>query len=169
MSKLSRSIVANLPDPALNWRWRCFMPTSLVRNPNGILVEEVNFTHTSIPSRPRFGGGTNTYFPEFNDISAVDMTFYETTDYRSLKFLYNWRSLVLDSNGNYGLPEGPAGYKKTIKIEFYGMENSISPVWVGKLKGIWPTEISPQTLTYSSKERIQIQASFSVDSNEVDL
>jgi hypothetical protein len=169
MSKLLRSIVSNLPDPALNWRWRCFMPPSLVSNPNGIIVEEVNFTHTSIPSGPRFGGGTNTYYPGFNDISGVSITFYETSKYQSLKFLYLWRSLVLDADGNYGVPNGPDGYKKTVKIESYDHKNSSSPVWVGKLKGIWPTEIDAQTLTYSSKERLQVTASFSVDSNEVDL
>jgi len=118
---------------------------------------------TKIPAKARHGGATNTYFPDFNDIGTLSVTFYETKDYDCLKWLTEWRKKVVDPvTGIYGVPDE---YKVTATLELYSFEEGAStPVVTYNLEGVWPSEVPDFTGSYDDSEgRVKWPVVFSVD------
>lgn len=159
-----------LNDPAPDWRYLVRWPeikgvTSRMAN-EWVIAETLTFTHPSIPSQGRHGGGTMTYFPDFNNIASSSITLYEDQYYSALFYIMSWRNLVIDQEGNYGLP---IEYKRNIDIEIYSIFDSSEPTIVGTLYGVWPSEISAFEYSYEGQDRIKLQVDFSVDAGSVDF
>lgn len=166
MARLNRDIGLGLLDPAPSWRWIAEMPSiDGAPNVSKFVIESVTATHPKIPSTGRFGGGTNRYYPQMNDIDGTSMTFYETSEYDATRYLYSWQRLVLHPNGCYGLPKD---YKKFMQINLYDNADDSSPKLQVRLNGIWPTDIGSFDLNYTESGRRTVTANFSVDSNEIE-
>lgn len=159
-----------LNDPAPDWRYLVRFPEILgVTSPMSrewVVAETFTFTHPSIPSQGRHGGGSMTYFPDFNDIAGSSITLYEDQYYSALFYIMQWRKLIIDDQGNYGVSNF---YKKDLKVEAYSYQDSKNPVMVGTLHGTWPSEVSAFEYSYEGQDRIKVQVEFSVDAGSVDF
>ncbi len=155
----------SVPDPALTSQWLVRFPNST--NAYSSIPEEMTTPFTKVPAKARHGGGTNTYFPDFNDIGTISITFYETKDYDCLKWITEWRKKVVNpDDGSYGLPND---YKVTITVELYSFEEGDdTPKITYELEGCWPTEIPDLTGSYDDAEgRVKWAIPFSVDSAKI--
>lgn len=170
-SQLDRSFGERLADPALAWRYLAKWPEipgieqPMIPN-SWVIAESIAIPHPSIPATPRFSGGSMTYFPEFADIESINVSFYESQYYQALRYIMQWRSLILDSRGNYGLPRD---FKKELSVLIFSSEDSRSPVIIGRVEGAWPSEVNAIEYSYENEDRIRLEVTFSVDSTSVDF
>ncbi len=160
---LSRNRAQQLAPPAIDWRWVVNLP-SIPGAPNSknIVVEAIEFPHFSISAIPRFNGASNRHYPGISEISAFAMTFYEDNMFSATKYLYAWKSLVVDTNGIYGVP---ADYKKDLRLRMYDIQDHI--MFNGTLQECWPTNISSYSLNYNDSNRLTISAQFATDGSTV--
>lgn len=162
MSILDRFNALNAPDPALKFRFYVYVPDTT--DSYHCVVENITATFVKIPSKPRFNGGSNSYYPDTNDIDGLSITFYEAYDYRVSAWLSRWRALVVRSDGFYGIP---SEYKKTIMIHAYN-NNSENPTLKLQYSGCWPTDQQPFEFSYEDATgRMTVQAQFSVDNTQL--
>jgi hypothetical protein len=160
------SIIDSLPDPLLSWKWVCtFLPT--FDGANGIpvaYVENVSLPFASIsPKAGLFGGGTYTYYPAFEDISAFDVVFYEDKFMGTTKWIKSWYDAIRNpANGAYYLP---TSYKRDMRLELHNQEGSKVAEVV--LQNIWPTAKGNWDMDYTSDSRLQVHQNFSIDSAKI--
>lgn len=162
MAILDRLHALYAPDPSLKSRFYVYVPDT--NDPYHCVVETINATFNKIPAKPRFGGGSNTYFPDNNDIDAITITFYETYKYQVCAWLSRWRALIVKPDGSYGLPPE---YKRDFRVALFNYNNE-EPTLTLTYKGCWPTDQNPFALAYEDAEgRLQVEATFSVDNLEM--
>ena len=125
-----------------------------------IAVEAINFEHLNIESVPRHNGYTSIHFPGFNNLQSVNIAFYETEDYLVTKYLRSWQRLVIDKNGNYGVP---SSFKQNIVFRCYGWSDTTTPKLEGTLVGCWPTTQSDLAMDYTTSGRVVVSCAFAVD------
>ena len=161
---LTSDFADSVPDPALTHQWLVRFPNST--NAYSSIPEEMNVSFTKIPAKPRHNAGTNTYFPDFYDISAISVTFYETKDFDCTKWIRDWRKKIVNhSDGVYGVSDE---YKVDATLELYSIDSE-TPVLTITLKGVWPTEQNDWQLSYDDAEgRIKCIVPFSVDDAEIE-
>lgn len=162
---LERYLAHGLPDPAQNTLWYAWFPFT-----NGmvyhVLAEQITPTFPKTPSKPRPTDGSMTYYPDTSDIDGLNCTFYESFDLRVCAWLRAWRKLVVDNEGNYGVP---AIYKKEVVVQLYSCDDLRTPIKTMRYHGIFPTDQTPLTLSYDEESgRITVEAQFSADSMEVE-
>jgi hypothetical protein len=154
----SEDYADSILDPALTSQWLLQFPN--LAN-NQIFAESLSVNFTKIPAKARHGGGSNTYFPDFNDIDAISVVFYENQNYETTKWINEWRRKVVKEDGTYGLP---IEYKLDVLASFYPVDSETASLEV-KFLQIWPTEQA--SIDYSNEDtsgRVKITVPFSVDS-----
>lgn len=161
---LERYLAHSLPDPAQNTLWYCSVPFT-----NGmvyhVLAERAAPTFSKTSFRPRPAAGRQKYYPEATDIDGINITFYETFDFRVTNWLHSWRKLVVDDDGNHG---PPALFKKEIIFRLYARDNLSKPSMTMIYTGCAPTDQTAYELSYEDETgRITIEAQFSVDRMEM--
>ena len=148
--------VRNIPDPALQSRWRVRMPGAQELE---CIAESVQVIFRGVGAVARHGQAKVVYYPDTSEIDALNIVFYETHDYKVTDYLHKWRLQVRKPNGDYGLP---VEYERTIVIELLAHEDD-SVVKTFEYEGAWPTDPSPIELSYEDPAgRIQITAQFRV-------
>ena len=148
---------------APSWRFWVQLPDlEGVSPPPQVIVVGGNFSHPHVDSEARFRSGSYNYFPQFNDIEAIDIEFMETEDYEVTQYLYNWFGLVVHDDGTYGLPDI---YKKEIYLYLLGHEDAGgSHKYLIRYNGAFPTRrasVDP----VENDDFIRVSCNFSVDSN----
>lgn len=143
--------------PLWDWKWHC---TSLPFGFRTDYVETVSLPFPSFNVKPLFGGGTFTYYPGFEEISAFDMQLYEDQKVRAIEWLTMWKGRIRDPDtGAYFLP---TNYKYDIGIELLNDKNQ--SVVKATLKNCWPTQKGNWDLTNSSTNGIlKVHQNFSCD------
>lgn len=171
-------------EPALQWRWLVVIPSisGIVSNAQSLgqtihtpnisqiytnYIEDISFPHIIAPAHSRFIEGGHVYFPEAKNIQHASITFYEDYSYLTTNYLYTWKSLVVDVNGNYGIPGEPSdvdgssnGYKQPINLFTYDVTGKCN--FQAILAGCFPTGISSATYTQHN-DRLIVSCEFSVD------
>ena len=157
---LSRDSAFGVPDPALASLYKVFVP--FLGSTTILVAETISPTYQKIPAVARFGHGSNTYFPDVNDIDGLTITFYETHDFLVTKWLKAWRKMVVNpEDSSYGVP---TTYKQEISVHYYNGW-SPAPVYLARYIGCWPTDQGTFSLDYSNLEgKLSVEAQFSVDS-----
>lgn len=157
----SEDYADSILDPALTSQW-------IIRFPNltseQIFAETLGLSFQKIPAKARHGGASNTYFPDFNDVDAVSITFYENKNYETTKWINQWRLKVVNKDGTYGLP---IDYKVDAEASFYPIDSDEATLRVA-IKQMWPTEQA--SIDYSNEDsagRVKVTVPFSVDSVEI--
>ena len=148
---------------APSWRFWVQLPElDGIRPPPQVIVVGGNFSHPHVDSEARFRSGSYNYFPQFNDIEAIDIEFMETENYEVTEYLYNWFGLVVHDDGTYGLPDI---YKKEVYLYLLGHEDENSQhKYLIRYNGAFPTRratIDP----VENDDFIRVSCNFSVDSN----
>lgn len=162
MAILDRIHALYAPDPALKFRFYVHVPD--VDDMYSCVVDTISATFPKVPAKARFGGGSNTYFPDTNDIDGLSITFYEAYDYRVTAWLSRWRAKVVKPDGTYGLPPE---YKRDITVMMFNYSVE-TPVMTMTYKDCWPTDQNPFALSYEDSEgRLQVEAQFAVDNLEL--
>lgn len=162
---LERYLAHSLPDPAQSNLWYLICPFT-----NGqvyhVLAERVSITFPKNAFRPRPADGKFKYYPETSDLDGINVTFYETFDYRVLAWLNSWRKLIKDDDGNY---HPPALFKKEMIVRLYDRINLTSPRVTITYEGVAPSDQTPFELGYDDEtSRITVEAQFSVDAQKIE-
>ena len=170
-----------IPDPAWSWAFRCLefrltnistIGASLSAGSSLIdlrYVQGVSLPHPYFDHAPAFREATRTYYPGFNDVNSLSVTFFEDSQYRVHRMLNNWLSLIRNKFGLYSLPKS---YKGTMLVAGYPANSgrsaggTQSPTYVFRVTGLFPTTQPPTDYSYDSNGRLTIPMEFSVDSAE---
>jgi len=169
-SLLDRDYGEALNDPAPSWRYLVEFPEisgiSERMAQSWVVAESFTLTHPHIPSQGRFGGGSMTYFPDFNDISGTNVELYEDVNYSALHYIYAWKKLILDEFGNYA---AASEYKYPLTLNLFSHTDSSTPVMKGTLHGCWPSEVTEHQYSYEGADRVKTSVQFSVDSSTIEF
>jgi hypothetical protein len=106
------------PTPA--WRFYCTLPTVSGTVLNG---QQLSFyiERCSIPlpginfEAAAFNSGER-QFPNLRTIDIINMVLMEDTNYSVIQYLRAWKNLIIDDQGNYGLP---STYMLPIQLQPY--------------------------------------------------
>ena len=152
----------NTHDPFFGFRWR--IKSFPIGGFDLKYVEKVTVPWATYESIPIYGQGYNRYYHSVHDIDAINITFYEDAELTVSKMLVGWRKLIQE-DGYYGLP---VYYKKDIEIELLANNSDVGiAVFTGY--GAWPSAIEGMNLAYDSSERVQITATFTIDSGKLEF
>jgi len=105
--------VRALPDPQLSFKWDCVFPTLAGYTP---VVERVGIPSTGLERQVSVLGGKEQYYPGFERVGTLPVTFYQDSNGDILGYIAAWRNLIRNPDGtrNY-----PATYEKTVVVNFY--------------------------------------------------
>lgn len=164
-TQLSKLMPDVLPDPLLTSRWIAkVVPIITFEGATHSLpseyIESIELPFNNVTSSGVFIGGGHWYFPEFHDVSAVNINFYGDSRGNSLRYLWAWKRLVKRfDNGLYRLP---VEYKQDWTIALLDPKGDI--VIEGYLKGTWPADTQSVALNYTDgTSRIVYSQNFSLD------
>ena len=148
------------PEPAPLWRHQIQFPEI-----NGIAIPPAqvvggSFTFPFVDAEARAHSGSYTYYPQFNNIDAIDVTFLETEDYTITKYLYRWLDLVF--SGEDGTYSESARFKRNIVLIMNN--NRGDEAFRVIYNGTFPTRIN-QIDPSENEEYYRVSCNFSVDSN----
>lgn len=158
--------IQNLPDPAPLWRHRVEMPTDIpgVTRPEPQQIIGGSFSWAFADADQRAHSGSYVYYPQFNNIDAIDIIFFETADYQIIKYLTAWFNLVV--SGKDGTYSASDIYKRNIILRMN--DNADNETIRVRYNGTWPTRINHIELS-ENEEYFQVSCNFSVDSNNVEF
>ena len=161
---LERYLAHSLPDPAQNTLWYLICPFTNNQIYH-VLAERVSATFQKNSFRPRHSEGSFDYFPETTDLDAINISIYETFDYRVTAWLYQWRKLIRDEHGNY---HPPVLFKREMELQLFSKDNLTSPIMTIRYNGAAPSDQTPFEMAYEDEAgRIIVEAQFSVDSQTI--
>ena len=158
--------IRSLQDPAPSWRWILRVPTDFVTvYANSalpfIMAEQIVFALTDIDSDQRFGGGIRQNYPRFQTAQPLSITFYETQQYSTIRYLSQWKKRVVNpETHNYGVP---LAYKRNMYLYAFDYVSNTRPTFVGIFRDCWPTNVGGLNFSYDSSQRITVQAEFACD------
>jgi len=155
---------SNLTDftPAPSWRFTCTLPTVAGTNLNGqklsFQVERISCPMPGINFEPAVFNSGERQFPNLRTIGAITISFIEDTNYSILQYLRAWKNLIIDDDGNYGLP---ASYKKQIQLQPYDEtgQSNITLSW----SFCAPSQIEPYDFDGSQTRHVTCSVTFVVD------
>ena len=151
-------------DVAPSWMWTIdIYPPSSGGVPaiSNLRVMNVSLPFSYINSKDVFRAASNIYFPHFNNIENISIGFLETEDLFLLQAIQTWQSLIVDSNGNYGLP---INYMGNIVLTL--RDNAGNSRGTCTLYGIWPSKLDPWQLTYENANHLAVQVEFSTNQSQ---
>lgn len=149
-----------LDDPMPNWRWkgRIVPNASLLSQKvdwSKLVLEEVNLPNgASIPAKAAFFGGRNLYFPDFNDVPAVQVTIYENEFGDAARELQKWRNMIMRRVGPESIYGLPTQYQQTLHVDLFGFADNVTPTMSVDVADVWPTEPGTWRLAYDSTGRL---------------
>ena len=149
-----------VPDLAPLWRHRVQMPAI-----EGIVIPPAqivggSFTFPFVDSEARAHSGSYTYYPQFNNIDAIDITFQEAETYEVTKYLYRWLNLVV--SGEDGTYRESNYFKRNIVLTMFN--NQDDETLQIRYNGTFPTRITNIDVS-ENDEYYRVSCNFSVDSN----
>ena len=152
----------NLKPPAPTWKYLVYLPNNIpeTNRIEPVYVENGTFTFPTVDSDARFNSGSYEYFPQFNNIDAIDITFIETEDYDITNFMYKWFGLVVhEDDGTYGIA---SEFKRQIRVVLLNEQGTEKANIT--YNGAFPTRRS--TLNLGSEDNfVRVEQNFSVDSS----
>lgn len=161
---LERYLAHSLPDPAQNTLWYLICPFTNNQIYH-VLAERISATFPKNAFRPRHSEGSFDYFPETSDIDGINISFYETFDFRVTAWLDKWRKLIKDPEGNYN---PPILFKREFELQLFSRDNMTSPTMTILYQGVAPSDQTPIELAYEDETgRIMVEAQFSVDNQVI--
>ena len=160
-----------IPDTAPLWRYQVQMPTIPFSTNSGIssnltlapeLVAGGSFSFPFVDAEARANSGSYTYYPQFNNIDAIDITFQETGDYRVTSYILAWFDKVF--NGHDGTYAPSDYYKHNIVLTMLDHQGNES--FRVDYLGTFPTRINNIELS-EGDELYKVSCNFSVDSSNM--
>ncbi len=124
------------------------------------IVDQIDFQTQSIDSDDRFQAAAKTKYPRFLSMANVTITFYEDVAYSTMQYLSYWKSLVVDEEHNYGVPDD---YKKDIYLFAFDTVSNYDPTFVGHMKKCWPTSIGGLSYSHGASDKVTLTCDFAVD------
>jgi hypothetical protein len=118
-------ISSQLLEPAISWRFYCTLPTvdEGADDLNGqflsFLVERVQLPIVGVAFEPSPYNAGERKFPAARTLDVVGISFIETSKYQVLNYMWAWKRLVVQENGNFGMP---ANYKKPIQLDAFNQQ-----------------------------------------------
>lgn len=165
-----QDISIGLPDPFKSYQWEAYFPSIAIDNGTGAgvkavtytpILEDITMTFPEISVKSLDYSKRKINVPdEYNTNGSVTCKFYCDNRLQIVNYFNTWRNLVRDDYGLYGYPND---YKKEAFIYALGMK-SIVPVYVFKIRGMFPQRLSQITLESSnSAKRVTATITFSYD------
>lgn len=148
--------------PAPSWRFIVTFPSIPNSKISGqtlqFLVERFTASHKGIEYEPAVFAGSSRHFAVGFAVDALNMVLAETLSYDVVKAFRSWMDIVIDADGNYGLP---AKYKKTIRLQplTEGDDTAVTFAW----SGCSPQRIEGYDYDGSQTNHIQSTITMSVD------
>lgn len=162
-----------LDDPMPDWRWKGRIianssPASQKVDWSKLIFEEINLPNgAAIPAKPVFYGGRNLYFPDFNDVPAVQVTIYENEFGDAARELQNWRNLIMRRVGPESIYGLPIDYQQTLQVDMYGYASNVDPTMSVRVAEVWPTEPGTWRMAYSASGRLN--HTITLQCNEINM
>jgi hypothetical protein len=148
--------------PQPSWRFYCTLPTVAGTTLNGqtlsFLIESISIPFPGINFEAAPFNSSERQFPNLRTIGQIQMVLAENTSFVVIQFLEAWRLLIIDDNGNYGLP---SAYKQPISLQPLdetGAAN-VTLTW----EGCNPTVVDSYTFDGSSSHHVSCSVTFTVD------
>lgn len=167
MADTQLSIALARPDPLLTFRWvvKSIPGNAAAFGIDYSYVETIELPFSNVRSTGVFFGGGYSYFPEFHDTAAFNVTFYGDSEGRVLSYLWNWKQKVKSfGTGLYNLPDE---FKEDWTIALLNAKGA--EVAQFKYIGCWPADTAPITLDQEGSSRITHSQTFSLDSMELTI
>lgn len=164
-TQIEQILQANRPDPMMSFKWVCSDASLPFALPCHYLESvDLNWENIQVASA-YYEAGSNSYFPGINDVSAINMTFYEDQLASAMQWIMEWKAAVKDMNtGFYNMP---STYKKDVNISL--LDNKNREIMVVKLIGLWPEATSSWSLNYTDAGRLVVSQSFSIDNQKIEF
>lgn len=149
-------------DPALAFRWRVLeLPLGL--DPRH--VEKVSLPFSKFEAIPIYYGGTNNYYTSITDTDPIQVSLYETHDYKATAWIMSWRKLMWDEvTGKFGLP---SEYKFDLSFELLSSVSDSIGVdkVVGTATGLgcWPSSVDNLEYSYDNSDRLILSCTLHID------
>lgn len=101
------------------------------------------------------------YYAGFNNVNAFNMSFYENIYGQTLAKFLAWQDLISDKESNYSVP---ALYKANMRMSILdGNKFTDQDTVIVDLKGIWPSQIDPFSLSSDNSDRLIVKVTMSID------
>jgi len=152
------SILAPLPS----WRFYATLPTVQGTSLNGqnlsFLIESFIAPNAGVSFEDSPYNAGVRQFPSARTIEQIQIQLVEDTSLTVLKYLRAWKDLVVDDQGNFGLP---SKWKQVISLE--PLDETGKSVGTLSWTGCGPTRIDSLNFDGASSRHISINVTFVVD------
>lgn len=149
-------------DPTPSWRFFCTLPTvpgsTLQGQTLSFFIERMTAPQVGIEFEPvAFNSGTR-QFPNQRTVDSITMVLAEDTKYSVIRYLRAWKNLIIDDNGNYGLP---AQYKMPIQLQPFDStgKSNMTFSW----SGCCPSHVDAYDFDGSTTKHVTCSVTFVVD------
>ena len=97
-------------------------------------------------------------FPNMRTIEPISMTLAEDTSMSVITYLRAWKNLVIDDNGNYGLP---SVYKQALMLQTFDETGAVAKTLT--YQGCAPSRVDALDFDGSQTRHVQVNVAFVVD------
>jgi hypothetical protein len=104
-----------------------------------------------------FNSGTRN-FPIGQIVDALSFSLMETTAYGAISYMRAWKNMVIDDQGNFGLP---ATYKKPVTLE--GLDETGATVVTFQWLDCSPTRVESYDFDGSQTGHVSAQVTLAID------
>jgi hypothetical protein len=151
--------------PAPAWRFTVTLPDLPGQQAAGqtihLLVERFTSTHKGLDYEPApFNAGSRN-FPTARVTDGITITFAETSGYDVIRLFRSWKNLVIDDDGNFGLP---SQWKKDITLS--PLDETGDSVGSFRYTGCSPARVDPYEYDGAHTSHVSAVVSFSVDNSD---
>ena len=152
-------------SPLISCRYRIRNLPLIGNNDSSKLLSHIvsadSLSFPSLESEPIYAGGSNTYFPNTTDIAGFTLSLILSNNGVDVitKYFQDWRNLIIPETGirNYA-----DVYKRDIIFDLVAKDDN-DPKLSLKYLGVFPTNVSPLSLSSESSDVIRFEQEFSVD------
>ena len=150
--------------PTPSWRFYCTLPTisgnALLNGQKlSFLIENLQAPNVGVSFEASPYNAGERQFAVMRTIDALQMTFAETSGFDVMKYFRAWKDLVLNDDGDFGLP---GVYKQAIKLE--PLDETGKSIITYTWQGCAPSRIDPIAFDGSSTHHVTESVLFTVDS-----
>jgi len=165
MPSISFEDIVGLGDPAPAWRYYCQFPTINGYFISPQAVQRIGLPHASVEVNPTYIAAWAKNYPKDVSVGQLTFTLFEDIIYSAIQYFMVWRSLVVDDSGNYGIPGGPNGYKKDIRVDLldYTGTSALSLTYIG----CYPMGPMEYMLDSETSQVVTTAVNISVDSVKI--
>ncbi len=163
LNKFDQTLIYKLDPPLPAWRWvgKLSGPDIPGVNWDDLIIETITLPNGETLSPLNiFGSGRTRYYPDFPEVSAITVGFYETETGAANLSLTKWQEAVKSNDGWYGLPKD---YKSELKINQFGYSSNVQAVMAYTAEGVWPSDPGSIDLNYTNDDRIILNVTLACD------